>query len=85
LTNYYEILGVDENAGINEIKAAFRRLAKQYHPDRNPSGNVDFEKILKAYETLSDPGLKLTYDYKLNYYQKIHIKSEKNGNLKKEN
>jgi hypothetical protein len=69
LINYYEILGVQSSAGIVEIKAAFRQLAKIYHPDINPSGKEHFTKILKAYETLSDPILKSSYDYKLNYHQ----------------
>lgn len=69
MSNYYEILGVSSNAGILEIKAAFRQLAKRYHPDLNPEGIEHFNKILKAYETLSDPALKTTYDYKLQYQQ----------------
>ncbi len=52
-----------------EIKASFRNLAKLYHPDKNPEGIEHFTKILKAYETLSDPVLKATYDYKLHYHQ----------------
>lgn len=69
MANYYEILGVSSNAGILEIKAAFRQLAKMYHPDLNPEGIEHFNKILRAYETLSDPALKSTYDYKLQYQQ----------------
>lgn len=69
MSNYYEILGLSNNAGILEIKAAFRQLAKRYHPDINPEGIEHFNKILKAYETLSDPALKTTYDYKLHYQQ----------------
>jgi len=68
LVNHYEILGLKTSAGHAEIKTAFRRLAKQYHPDRNSAGKEHFEKILLAYETLSDPVLKSTYDYKLNYH-----------------
>ena len=66
MVNYYEILGVDSAAGISDIKAAFRRLAKQFHPDKNPENNGHFELILKAYETLSDENSKLAYDYRLN-------------------
>lgn len=44
-------------------------MAKRYHPDLNPEGIEHFNKILKAYETLSDPALKTTYDYKLQYQQ----------------
>ncbi|WP_317899349.1 J domain-containing protein [Aurantibacillus circumpalustris] len=69
MTNYYEILGLNSNAGILEIKSAFRQLAKIYHPDKNPNGIEYFSKILKAYETLSNPTLKATYDYKLHYSQ----------------
>jgi len=67
LANYYEILGVHSGAGSAEIKSAFRRLAKIYHPDKNPAGKEHFAKILKAYETLSDPKLKSMYDYRLDY------------------
>ncbi|MBL7910269.1 MAG: J domain-containing protein [Bacteroidia bacterium] len=67
MANYYEILGVHSGAGSAEIKSAFRRLAKIYHPDKNPAGKEHFAKILKAYETLSDPKLKSMYDYRLDY------------------
>lgn len=69
MINYYEILGLGYGAGNSEIKAAFRNLAKIYHPDKNPDGIEHFSKILRAYETLSDPTLKASYDYKLNYHQ----------------
>jgi len=69
LINYYEILGLSQSAGIAEIKASFRQLAKLYHPDKNPEGIEHFTKILKAYETLSDPASKISYDYKLNYHE----------------
>lgn len=69
MVNYYEILGLSYGAGIPEVKASFRHLAKLYHPDINPEGIEHFTKILKAYETLSDPTLKASYDYKLNYHQ----------------
>lgn len=67
LANYYEILGVPTGAGFAEIKSAFRKLAKIYHPDKNPAGKEQFSRILKAYETLSNPKLKSSYDYRLNY------------------
>lgn len=67
--NYYEILGLSSGASISDVKASFRQLAKLYHPDINPEGIEHFAKVLKAYETLSDPVLKQSYDYKLNYHQ----------------
>ena len=67
MANYYEILGIPTGAGFAEIKSAFRRLAKIYHPDKNPAGKEQFGKILKAYQTLSNPNLKSSYDYRLNY------------------
>lgn len=69
MVNYYEILGLSYGAGVAEVKASFRQLAKLYHPDKNPEGIEHFTKILKAYEVLSDPALKASYDYKLNYHQ----------------
>jgi curved DNA-binding protein CbpA len=62
--NYYAILGVSENATYEEIRSAFRRLAKAYHPDRNPEGKEQFELIVRAYETLTDPVKKASYDYR---------------------
>jgi curved DNA-binding protein CbpA len=69
VVNYYEILGLKNGASISEIKASFRHLAKIYHPDVNPEGQEHFTKIVIAYETLSDPVLKSSYDYKLTYHQ----------------
>lgn len=64
-TTYYEILGVLPNASIEAIKAAYRKLVIQFHPDRNP-GNKEAEKrfveINQAYEVLSDLSLRQSYD-----------------------
>ncbi len=87
MANYYEILGLSTDASILEIKSAFRALAKRYHPDKNPAGKEYFEKILKAYETLSNPSLKSNYDYRLQHNQldkKEHSTSSKRENGRRE-
>ncbi len=76
LINYYEILGVSAGAGSLEIKNAFRRLAKMYHPDKNPNGKEQFNRILKAYEILSDPLQKSTYDYRLRSFASASTNNE---------
>ena len=63
---YYEILGIQETASIEEIKVAYRKCALEYHPDVNSSQNAHekFVLVKTAYETLSDPILKTEYDEK---------------------
>lgn len=63
--DFYEILGVDKNADENTIKKAYRKLAMQYHPDRNPGDKAAEEKFKEAaiaYEVLSDADKKARYD-----------------------
>ncbi len=62
--DYYEILGVSPGASAAEIKKAFRRLAMQYHPDRNQEAGAEerFKAINEAYEVLSDPQKRALYD-----------------------
>src|SRR5260370_10514582 len=63
--DYYQTLGVPETATTDEIKKAFRRLAKQYHPDRNPNkpeAAERFKEINEAHDVLSDPEKRKKYD-----------------------
>lgn len=62
--DYYEVLGVARNADEKQIKEAFRRLALQYHPDRNkaPDAEARFKEIAVAYAVLSDPEKRASYD-----------------------
>jgi molecular chaperone DnaJ len=63
--DYYEVLGVDRGAGDGEIKKAFRRLARELHPDVNkhdPEAEEKFKEAAEAYEVLSDPDRRGTYD-----------------------
>jgi molecular chaperone DnaJ len=62
--DYYEVLGVPKNAGVDEIKAAYRKLAFQYHPDRNkdPAAAERFKEISEAYAVLSDEKKRAQYD-----------------------
>ena len=62
--DYYQALGVGKSATPEEIKKAYRKLALQYHPDRNKGKEAEekFKEVTKAYEVLSDPQKKQTYD-----------------------
>lgn len=60
--NYYKLLNVDRDANPSEIKKAYRKAVKRYHPDVTARGDEKFKQIQEAYETLSDPAKKMVYD-----------------------
>src|SRR5688500_2543494 len=63
--DYYEILGVTKNASTDEIKKAYRKVAMQFHPDRNPGDKAaeeKFKEAAEAYEVLSDADKRAQYD-----------------------
>jgi DnaJ-class molecular chaperone len=63
--DYYEVLGIGKDASETDVKKAYRKLARQYHPDRNPgdkSAESRFKEVQEAYDVLSDKGKRAQYD-----------------------
>jgi len=62
--DYYAILGVDRGANADDIKKAYRKLARKYHPDvsKEPDAEEKFKEMAEAYETLKDPEKRAAYD-----------------------
>lgn len=68
MSNFYERLGVNRSASMEEIRKAYKRLAKKYHPDVNhgdPKAAEQFKKVKEAYDTLYNSTLREAYDAKL--------------------
>ncbi len=61
-TDYYKVLGIPQTATDKEIARAYRKLAKQYHPDANPGSEERFKEISAAYDVLGDPNKRKEYD-----------------------
>src|SRR5258708_26682359 len=63
--DYYEVLGIKRNASEEEIKRAYRQLAREHHPDRNPGDKAAegrFKEVQEAYDVLSDKNKRTQYD-----------------------
>lgn len=66
MRDYYDVLGVSPGAGADEIKRAYRQLARRYHPDISGDERAGaFHEVSRAYEVLSDPRRRCTYDTRL--------------------
>src|SRR5512140_1167356 len=83
--DYYKVLGVEKTADEKEIKKAYRKLARQFHPDMNPgdkSAEKHFKEINEAYEVLSDADKRAKYDQLgTNYQQWQRMGGQNNGNF----
>ena len=66
MKDFYSILGVNEKASQEEIKKAYRKLSKQFHPDVNPEGADRFKEIAEAYDTIGTESKRQEYDNKKN-------------------
>ncbi len=80
--DYYAILGLDKNASEEDIKRAYRKLAMQYHPDRNPGDKAaeeKFKEINEAYQVLSDPQKRAHYDRLGSAYQSWQSRGQPGG------
>jgi DnaJ-class molecular chaperone len=78
MKDYYSILGRNPDASADEIKKAYREMAKKYHPDTN-SGNKELEEVFKqvveAYETFSDSKKRMEYDEKWQQHERAMAQS----------
>ncbi len=77
MKNYYSILGVTPDSTDAEIKSAYRKLARKFHPDLNPYGTEQFKDITEAYEVLSDAKKRMQYDTLNGFFKSSKKKEEK--------
>ncbi len=74
--NFYEILGVTPDSELADIKSAYRKLARKYHPDVNPDGARRFKEISRAYDTLSDVNKRKQYDTLNGFFKSTYRKDD---------
>ena len=85
MSDFYSVLGIAKNATPDEIKSAYRKLAKEFHPDVNKATGAEekFKQVTEAYETLSDPRKRSEYHNRDNIFaqmrQQRHIHKEPNS------
>jgi len=75
--DFYETLGVKRDAAVDDIRKAYRKLARKHHPDLNPGDKTAedrFKKVQEAYDVLSDPKKKQMYD-QVGYYSENGVPS----------
>ncbi len=80
MKNYYEMFDIPYNAGLDQIKSAFRKMVKKYHPDVTRLSSDDFIKLKEAFDILTDPKRRRLYDAQIglnrldgNIYRKIRV------------
>ena len=82
--NYYLVLGIPSDASLDDIKEAYRRLVKEFHPDRYGPNHGPFLAIQEAYSVLSDPGKRQTHDLAVRFQKKRPPESMAAGSVKRE-
>ena len=78
--DYYKILGVNKDASQDDIKKAYKKLARQYHPDLNPNdpdAHRKFQEINEANEVLSDPEKRKKYDHIVEHAEALGMGSQR--------
>lgn len=87
MADHYRLLGIDRNAGSEEIKKAYRIKAKQFHPDVNPSPEASerFREIYNAYTVLLNPARRAAYDMGLTYLSKVFLRKKQREKDLKQN